>query len=209
MRSTEKNTTPPVAAADSSKKEDRRIRRTRRLLKQGLAELMQEKDFKDISVKDVTDRMDLNRGTFYLHFRDLYDLLDTVENDVLRDLQSIMDAYRPSPKKDTLLPMLAPISQYVHENENICRILFESSATQDFIYRLRDMISQNGKALIKERFPDAQENVMTNFLSFITYGVIGLIRQWFDNGLDMPTDELIVMADRVIWGAAERLLEGA
>ena len=45
-------------------KEDRRVRRTKKLLKQGLSELMKEKDFKDISVKDITDRMDLNRGTF-------------------------------------------------------------------------------------------------------------------------------------------------
>ena len=51
------------------------IRRTRRMLKQGLAELMREKEFNDISIKDITDRMDLNRGTFYLHYADTYELL--------------------------------------------------------------------------------------------------------------------------------------
>ena len=52
----------------AAQKEDRRIRRTKRLLRQALAELMNEKDFKDITVKEITDRADLNRGTFYFHY---------------------------------------------------------------------------------------------------------------------------------------------
>ena len=75
-------------------KEDRRVRRTKKLLKQGLSELMKEKDFKDISVKDITDRMDLNRGTFYLHYTDIYDLLNKIETDVLDDFQRVIDTYR-------------------------------------------------------------------------------------------------------------------
>ena len=46
----------------AAQKEDRRIRRTKRLLRQALAEIMNEKDFKDITVKEITDRADLNRG---------------------------------------------------------------------------------------------------------------------------------------------------
>ena len=57
------------------KLEDRRVRRTKQLIKQSLIELMHEKPFKDITVKDITERADLNRGTFYLHYVDIYDLL--------------------------------------------------------------------------------------------------------------------------------------
>lgn len=49
-------------------KEDRRIRRTQRLLKESLAELMSEKSFNNITIKDITEKADLNRGTFYLHY---------------------------------------------------------------------------------------------------------------------------------------------
>ena len=64
-------------------KEDRRIRRTKKLLKQALAQLMDEKEFKDITVKDITERADLNRGTFYLHYTDTYDILNKIENEIL------------------------------------------------------------------------------------------------------------------------------
>ena len=65
----------------AAQKEDRRIRRTKRLLRQALAELMNEKDFKDITVKEITDRADLNRGTFYFHYTDTYDLREKIEVD--------------------------------------------------------------------------------------------------------------------------------
>ena len=60
-------------------KQDRRIRRTQKLLKDSLIELMQEKEFKNISVKDITDRADLNRGSFYLHYNDTYHLLQQMQ----------------------------------------------------------------------------------------------------------------------------------
>ena len=63
------------------KLEDRRVRRTKQLIKQSLIELMHEKPFKDITVKDITERADLNRGTFYLHYVDIYDLLSKIEDE--------------------------------------------------------------------------------------------------------------------------------
>ena len=72
-------------------KEDRRIRRTKKLLKQALAQLMDEKEFKDITVRDITERADLNRGTFYLHYTDTYDILNKIENEILFNIQSMVD----------------------------------------------------------------------------------------------------------------------
>ena len=74
------------------KLEDRRVRRTKQLIKQSLIELMHEKPFKDITVKDITERADLNRGTFYLHYVDIYDLLSKIEDETLQAIEEMMDA---------------------------------------------------------------------------------------------------------------------
>ncbi|MBO4881679.1 MAG: TetR family transcriptional regulator, partial [Firmicutes bacterium] len=58
--------------------DDRRAKRSRRLLKEGLLTLMQEKRFHDISARDVTESADLNRGTFYLHYPDTLALLESI-----------------------------------------------------------------------------------------------------------------------------------
>ena len=49
--------------------QDRRVKRTEALLKDTLTTLLAEKDFPQITIRDITDRADLNRGTFYLHYR--------------------------------------------------------------------------------------------------------------------------------------------
>ena len=57
---------------------DPRVRRTRRLLQQTLQELMREKNYGAITVQDIAERSTLHRTTFYAHFEDKYDLLDSV-----------------------------------------------------------------------------------------------------------------------------------
>lgn len=63
---------------------DRRRRRSRELLKRSFAELMKEKGFTAMTIKDITDRADVHRGTFYAHFPDKFALLE----------QSIRDKFR-------------------------------------------------------------------------------------------------------------------
>jgi AcrR family transcriptional regulator len=57
-------------------KVDPRITRTRRLLMDAFLKLTSKKDFKDITIKDITDEATVNRATFYSHFQDKYDLMD-------------------------------------------------------------------------------------------------------------------------------------
>ena len=64
-------------------KTDRRILRTRALLRQGLAELMQEKNAGDITVKGLVAHANVNRSTFYLHYTDIDQMLASVEAELL------------------------------------------------------------------------------------------------------------------------------
>ena len=121
-------------------KEDRRIRRTQRLLKESLAELMSEKSFNNITVKDITDKADLNRGTFYLHYTDTYGLLKAMEQDVLEDFQEMIDNYlHMGPPRD-LMPVLSPVVHYIVENRDICSTLFENNASDGFFTKFKNLI---------------------------------------------------------------------
>jgi AcrR family transcriptional regulator len=58
-----------------NQKPDRRIQRTRQQLRQALLSLMLERGYDSLSVQDITDRANLGRATFYLHYQDKDDLL--------------------------------------------------------------------------------------------------------------------------------------
>lgn len=188
-------------------KQDRRIRRTRKLLKESLIQLMQEKEFMNISVREVTERADLNRGTFYLHYQDTRHLLQDIENETLLEFQQMLDQYREAPQKRSLMPMLNPLIDYVSENAGICRILFENSAAIDFLSRLREGIHENGQKIIQELFPDTEGAVVDYFFEFITCGLIGLMKQWLDSGQALPKEQLAEIADQAVLGTALQLLK--
>lgn len=189
-----------------NQKQDRRIRRTQKMLKESLVELMREKDFKNISVKDITDRADLNRGTFYLHYTDTYDLLQKMECEILKDFQDMINNHHAF-KSDTLLPVLTPVIHYIEENAEICKILFENSSSNDFVNQFHTLIYKNGTEIIKERYPDANQDALSYFFEFVTYGLTGVIKQWIDTGMEQPREKLAEIADKAIMGTAYNLLE--
>ena len=65
-------------------KNNRRTKLTKMLLKNSLIELMNDKAVNHITIKELCEKADLNRSTFYLHYTDQYQLLSEIENDLLR-----------------------------------------------------------------------------------------------------------------------------
>ena len=95
---------------------DRRVRKTKNQLRQGLARLMLEKSLKEITVKELTDLVDMNRGTFYLHYRDIYDMVEKIEDTIMTEFQRILDSVSDEELSRSLLPLFSRIYAYLAEN---------------------------------------------------------------------------------------------
>jgi AcrR family transcriptional regulator len=76
--------------ATAPKREDRRIQRTRQLLRQASIEVMREKGFTATSIQEITERANVNRGTFYDHFADKYALVEALMREEFQRLVSIL-----------------------------------------------------------------------------------------------------------------------
>ena len=76
-----------------AEKVDRRVRKTKAQLRRGLARLMQEKSINEITVKELVDEVDINRSTFYLHYTDIYQMLQKIEEEVMEEIVQVMEAY--------------------------------------------------------------------------------------------------------------------
>src|SRR5215469_11325891 len=78
---------------------DPRVKRTRKLLQQAFLELFKEKSFSSISIQDITERATVNRATFYAHFADKYELLDSIIREQFQ--QAVASKLPSSPNWDT------------------------------------------------------------------------------------------------------------
>ena len=101
------------------KKEDRRVRRTKKLLTQALTELMQQKQVKEITVTELTDLADMNRGTFYLYYKDIFDMLEHIEDSMFQALNEILERHKKENVVQKTEPILRDILGFIEENQDM------------------------------------------------------------------------------------------
>lgn len=174
---------------------DRRVRRTRRLLKDGLTELLREMPFSEISARSITDRKDLNRATFYLHYKNTYDLLQEVEADFFSRAQEMFDQQKSNLEASSIRPLFEAFLDYIIENRGVCEALLKNDSNSDFTDRAFTFIHDNGSPVLREQFPEAPEDKIEYLLSFTCYGLIGMVKHWFDNDMDLQKNDLLDLAD--------------
>ena len=192
---------------ESLREEDRRVRRSRKMLKQGLLELMKSKRFSEISVRDITDLVDMNRGTFYLHYTGTADLLKSIEDDMEAEIQAVVDTHiGEAEEKNSLRPVFEPILDFIIAHRETCESLFYNNEVSGFFDRLQTMCCKNGRDIVRLRYPSVAESRMPYLLSFVTYGLMGVLKIWFEHGMDLPKTEILQMAERLLDGAAAQMM---
>ena len=192
---------------ENLREEDRRVRRSRKMLKQGLLELMKSRHFSEISVRDITDLMDMNRGTFYLHYAGTADLLKSIEDDMEAEIQAVVDScIEEAEQENSLRPFFEPILDFIVEHRDTCESLFRNNESSGFFERLEAMCRKNGREIIRLRYPSVEEARMPYLLSSVTYGLAGMLKTWFEQNMDLPKAEILQMAERLLDGAAAQMM---
>ena len=124
-------------------KTDRRIKRTRYLLVHALTSLMLKKSIKDITVKELCESVDINRGTFYLHYKDIYDMLEQTEQELLEQFEQVFKNYHPDHTPDFPYPLFVEIFQIIDQNSNLCCALLSPNGDISFLSRSRNCLNTN------------------------------------------------------------------
>ena len=131
--------------------EDRRITRSKRALRQALIALLEERGFDSITVNDLCDRADLNRGTFYNHFRDKENLLAVLEDEVMADIAALQERMQRISLADMLayrvagtpLPLLVDLFDYLREQSDFLHAVLGPGGDARFAPRLREAVCEN------------------------------------------------------------------
>jgi AcrR family transcriptional regulator len=182
---------------------DRRVRKTRKQLRQVLAELLQTKPLKNISVREISDLADINRGTFYLHYKDIYDMIEQIEQEMFAEFTAIIDKHQPTNLQPTPYPLLLDIFNYLADNKDMCAVLLSKNGDADFVDKLKNSIMEKFLA----NFPkiasdkDAANNKFSRYYySFIAFGSIGIFQMWLDGNMQESADEMAQLAGAMITG---------
>lgn len=170
-----------------SSKIDPRVIRTKAMFEEALLELMEEKDFKKITVREISERSTLNRATFYLHYYDKDELLEQLLDGALQGLRESVQVMRVEYKydSDNAHPIFVRLFEKMSERNRFYQIMLVHEKVPYFTEAVRGIIEtlvDDGTQYMRD---DKVEFAVPAEISvaYITSAYLGVIIWWLKNGM--------------------------
>ena len=176
----------------------RRVRRTRTRLQQAMLELLQEKDARSITVQELAERADVNRGTFYAHYKDVFDLIDQMEAELFERLGSLLSSYSTQDLQTGLTPLLTDVFRFVRDDPVLHLVLLDQRTQDAFFRRLDQLIYQKCREDWQGLFLPVDQQLWGCCLDFLVSGAVGLARGWMGRGFREEPEQMAQLANRLI-----------
>jgi AcrR family transcriptional regulator len=177
-------------------KPDRRVQRTRQLLRQSLLSLILERGYDAVNIQDITDRADVGRATFYLHYTDKEDLL-------LEVMQSIVDAFEQRiqqiPLEDWSRAEGAPVEQvflYAGEHAALYQAIMSGQGGFNVSRRLHAIIAAKHRQVVEAQLArgEVSPRAPLDFLcNYFAGSVLTLVFWWLENDQPYSPQEMARM----------------
>jgi AcrR family transcriptional regulator len=179
--------------------EDRRRLRSKRMLREAFAQLIEDRGLDGFSISDLTERADLNRGTFYAHYKDKDDLLRCFEDEIidslgdferrikevtLRDLVDVVSTGQPPHVAVELFDVL-------REHGVLLRVLLGPRGDAAFQVRLRELVCVNlVSGVLYQKYRDNPTPLVEYYISYYVSAHLGLMQHWLERGMAEPSEEM-------------------
>ncbi|AGF55888.1 AcrR family transcriptional regulator [Clostridium saccharoperbutylacetonicum] len=167
-------------------KQNRKTKYTQLALQDALMELMEQKPIFKITIKELCERADINRTTFYAHYTDQNDLLHKIEHDVLLSFRKFIDSLHSQMDKSSIVHIIQGFLQYIADNDKHIQILLSERGDINFQKKLFTMIYEQCE-IMNLAVPSSTTEF---YFIFVLNGSIGLIQHWLKYGLTKSTYEM-------------------
>lgn len=189
----------------SSKTTDRRIQKSKKAMQQALLEWMEKKDFKSITITNIVQRADVNRGTFYKHYDYKEQLLEEIMDGITADLK---EAFRKPYKSKAMveIPELTASSvkifEHVLKHERFYTLVIASNMLTGFQYKLVSIL----RSLVLEDLLQAEEDEGIDRklqAGYHSHAIFGMIVEWVRGGFEykpeyMAEQLLLILRSRPV-----------
>lgn len=175
-------------------KVDRRIAKSQEAIKKAVVELMSEKNFDDITIQEIADRANVNRGTIYLHYLDKYDLLDKLIDEHMGTLRELCQSAADMTFEEGNYVWF----DYFEKNYLFFSTMLASKGAPYFRSRFLELV-------VREYEPEVDPTEGINqglseevFLQFFGAAIVGAVEWWFKNDMPFPARVMAEQTGRLL-----------
>ncbi len=158
---------------------DRRTAYTRRVLKEALLKMLEDRHLEDVTVKEICERADVNRTTFYRNFTDVYDLFEQTERELTEE------AFASGNMASDRYALL----DVVYANQAFYREFFRAHLRSPLVEQTVEALGDEMRQELKRR-GSYDERSFDVFYRYNVHGVVGVIGDWLEDGCRQSPQEL-------------------
>lgn len=180
-------------------KNSRRVQMTQTLLKESLTELLEQQNIHQITIKELCERANVSRSTFYSYYGSQYELLNAIEKEIIEETQKLASKMTSHDEENTRR-LLEAHFRYTLEHIRFLRA-FSTNGSEDYMLPKRTMqiilLPYIDHRLMQRRPPvSAQE--YEHICLFSIFGCISIVKSWVQQSTRMQPQELAAEMMRYI-----------
>ncbi|RHW32743.1 TetR/AcrR family transcriptional regulator [Lysinibacillus yapensis] len=166
---------------------EKMAQKTKQEIKKAFLELVEEIGFSNVSVKKIAEQAGINRGTFYLHFVDKFDVMEQIQEELLKDLHARIELIAPKDVFKAIhegqhYPPLLAIYQFVHDYAHELRVLLGDQGDPSFARKIKQIFGNTLIAQLTEVSYEGNDEEFRNYLfAFLTSAILGIIQEWLND----------------------------
>jgi AcrR family transcriptional regulator len=184
---------------------DRRIKKTQLLLKETLTTLMEQKELRNITVRELTDLANINRGTFYLHYLDIYDMIEQFEEEIVSDLLGIVEKNSPISADYYILPVLIQVIEYLYNDMRFCKAMLGKNGDLQFLEKLKTTMMKQTRGSLPINQKKYDETFIRFLTVFIVSGGAGVFQEWLNDDCQVPLKSVISPCEIMITSGISKM----
>lgn len=188
---------------------DQRVRMTKLLIRRAFTDLLRQKPMQSISVKELCEAAGINRGTFYSHYTDIFDLLEKMEGEMLKDFRNALKPLLEMDEKElTSLRITTGIFKCLKENADICTVTLGPYGDKAFAAHLINIGREKCMESYLKYFAGATPKQVEFYYAFVSSGCIGLLEKWLAEGMNSSAEEIAETAENIMMYGIQFLQAG-
>ncbi|QOX64763.1 TetR/AcrR family transcriptional regulator [Anoxybacterium hadale] len=169
--------------------DSQRVAETKDRIKEAFFDLYETKKIEKISIKEITDRANLNRGTFYIYYKDIYDLLEKAEDEFLEELVDKIKGVATMILRGGDIHAFMPPLSFYEKYGRYLKVLLGNNGDPNFVYKIKNFVKQTLRMLmLQENLPVVPRTEYV--MEYMASAQIGLITLWIQRDMEVPLEEM-------------------
>ena len=171
------------------KKEDRRIRKTKKMLRDSLFALLEKKNINNITVTELTKLADINRSTFYLYYKDVLDMMNKIQNEIYEVFyDTVVSAYDAGNDIDKTVGYIKNFLDFCKDNVDVCKFITRNDCNNKIFERILNSV----QSIVpnSEDIFDSENDPRYYLTTFALNGMLHVIIKWMGDGMKIPSEDM-------------------